>query len=251
MPSPAAGGTAVVLVVVHRLVAAGGLGAHLRLEPAALIVGVVELREPVGELLAAHEQLEAVTERRVAVVRARERRHRERELGQERGLHELGFGGGFEQEVAEVSGADAPLALGIPLDQPSRHRGSLRGVGEPRDRVGCGLVADRALDAGEQRAHDLGGRHAVRDRDLGRERRVVEHRARVRDAAKLAHRVADRKPPPRRGELDRLTVPRHRGRADDVARELAEQLLGRVHEVGVGRVGLVELEHRELGVVLP
>ena len=47
---------------------------------------------------------------RVRVVLARERRHRERELGEERRLDELGFGGGFEHEVPEVAGADRGAA---------------------------------------------------------------------------------------------------------------------------------------------
>src|SRR5258706_1991775 len=52
----------VVLVVVHRLFGTGGLRRGLRLEPRALIVGIVELGEAIRELLAAHEQLEAIAE---------------------------------------------------------------------------------------------------------------------------------------------------------------------------------------------
>ena len=50
--------------------------------------------------------------------------------------------------------------------------------------------------------------------------------------------------------LDRLPAVGDGLAARDLARELAEQLLGQRHQVLVGRVGLVELEHRELGVVL-
>ena len=50
--------------------------------------------------------------------------------------------------------------------------------------------------------------------------------------------------------LDRLALVGDRLAARDLARQLAEQLLGERHQVLVGGVGLVELEHRELGVVL-
>ena len=66
----------------------------------------------------------------------------------------------------------------------------------------------------------------------------------------LSHRVADRETPPRRGELDLDAVPRDGRPAGNLARELADELLREVHQVLVARVRLVELEHRELGVVL-
>ena len=61
MPMPHAAGrrhavllrAQVVLVVPHRLVVAGRLRGHLRLEPLALVDGVDELGERVGELAAA------------------------------------------------------------------------------------------------------------------------------------------------------------------------------------------------------
>ena len=80
----------------------------LRDEARALVVGIVELGEAVGELAAVDEQLEAIAEGRIAIAPASERADRERELRQECGLDELGFGGLFEQEVPEVAGPDPP-----------------------------------------------------------------------------------------------------------------------------------------------
>ena len=45
----------------------------LRLEPPQLFDRVVQLAEGVGELTSAHDQLEALGQRRVVAVRARER----------------------------------------------------------------------------------------------------------------------------------------------------------------------------------
>src|SRR5262249_12268693 len=61
---------AVVLVVIHGLGRTGGPGAQLRLEPGALVVRIVELGEAVRDLLAVHEQLEAIAERGVAIAPA-------------------------------------------------------------------------------------------------------------------------------------------------------------------------------------
>src|SRR3989338_2176571 len=80
MPSPPRrGGPAVlegadvVLVEVHGLLVAGLLFLHLFAEALGLVLGVVQLREAVGDLAAADEQLEPVGERRVVVVAPRER----------------------------------------------------------------------------------------------------------------------------------------------------------------------------------
>ena len=50
--------------------------------------------------------------------------------------------------------------------------------------------------------------------------------------------------------LDRLPLVRQRLAARDLARQLQEHRLGQRHQVLVGRVRLIELQHRELGVVL-
>src|SRR5262245_13983572 len=65
---------AVILVVVHRLLGAGGLGGELRLEAGALVVGIVQLGEPVRDLAPRDVQLEAIDERGIRVLLAGERR---------------------------------------------------------------------------------------------------------------------------------------------------------------------------------
>src|SRR5690242_15103471 len=74
-----------VLVERHRLLVAGRLGLHLRLEAGALVHRVVELAEGVRELHPGHEQLEPVDEARVGVAPPRERARLEREVDHERG----------------------------------------------------------------------------------------------------------------------------------------------------------------------
>ncbi len=89
-----------------------------------------------------------------------------------------------------------------------------------------------------------------------RQRRlVVEHRALEPARQQLGadrgdDRVLHRDARPGRRQAHRLPAVGDDLAARDLARELAEQLLGQRHQVLVRRVGLVELEHRELGVVL-
>ena len=58
-----------------------------------------------------------------------------------------------------------------------------------------------------------------------------------------------RGPPPRRGEVEVATAVGELGRAAHLVARCDDQLLGEGHDVAVVGVGLVELEHRELGVV--
>src|ERR1700674_2300165 len=87
-----------VLVERHRLLVAGGLGLHLRLEAGALVQGIVELAEGVRELHPGHEQLEPVDEARIGVAPARERARLEREVDHEGGaiLGQLALGEDLE-----------------------------------------------------------------------------------------------------------------------------------------------------------
>src|SRR2546422_4516290 len=78
--------------------------AELLLEAPALILGVVQLGEGVGDLVTRHEELEAVDEARVAVVAARERRELERELGDEDRLDEERLHDRFEDRREEMAG---------------------------------------------------------------------------------------------------------------------------------------------------
>jgi hypothetical protein len=57
-----------------RFLVAGFAALQLADETLALVLGVVELREPVRDLAAGRVQLEAIDETPIGVVRARERR---------------------------------------------------------------------------------------------------------------------------------------------------------------------------------
>ena len=65
----------------------------------------------------------------------------------------------------------------------------------------------------------------------------------------LVDRLGHRQALEFRPEVDRLPLVAHRRRADDLLRDRAEQFLGQIHQVAVIAVRLVELEHRELGIV--
>ena len=70
------------------------------------------------------------------------------------------------------------------------------------------------------------------------------------DPGPLADRVAQRHPPPRRREIDLVAVALDLRRAEHRLRDVGDQLLEPLGGVVVVGVGLVPLEHRELGVVL-
>ncbi len=167
----------------------------LGLEALALLVGVGQLGERVGDLHAPGKRLPALGETLLGAMRARERRQLDRVVEHERGLdqlrlHELG-----EQVVGELR------------------------PGEP-----LGGHAQVALGDGR---HELGG--------LAQHTQV--------DAGGLAHRVGEAHSPPRRPEVQLALVADRGGRA----RHHRLQACGLVAVVGVG---LIPLDHRELGVVL-
>jgi hypothetical protein len=64
------------------------------------------------------------------------------------------------------------------------------------------------------------------------------------------HRVDQREPLPRRREIDLAISPAQPQTTRDPPREIAEELLGDFHEPPIVRIRQVELEERELGVVL-
>ena len=70
------------------------------------------------------------------------------------------------------------------------------------------------------------------------------------DATRLTDRVAQRDPAPGRGEVDFLLPALQLGRTEDGLGDAGDQVLEADGGVVVVRVGLVPLEHRELGVVL-
>ena len=69
------------------------------------------------------------------------------------------------------------------------------------------------------------------------------------DPGVLLHQVGEGGPPPGRGQVEVAAAVGEPGRPPAAPGHLRHQLLGEGHEVGVVGVGLVELEHGELGVV--
>ena len=65
----------------------------------------------------------------------------------------------------------------------------------------------------------------------------------------FANRLRHREPVERLAEVDRRPLVFDARRAQDALRHVPDQRLGQVHQVVIVAVGLVELEHRELGVV--
>ena len=95
--------------------------------------------------------------------------------------------------------------------------------------------------------HESSGLHPDRPGD-GPE--VVDRHVHVDvDPGVLLHQVGEGGPAPGRGEVEVAPAVGEPQTARHQHRHLRHQLLGELHEVGVVGVGLVELEHRELGVV--
>ena len=69
------------------------------------------------------------------------------------------------------------------------------------------------------------------------------------DAGMVGDELPQGAPGPRRGEVEGLPVHLHRGGAGGFHGGVGHQLLGQRHHLGVVGVGLVGLEHRELGVM--
>ena len=74
-------------------------------------------------------------------------------------------------------------------------------------------------------------------------------RTSTRTPACSLDQVGQRRAGPRRGEIDLPAAVADDGRAGHLPCQVRDQLLGQLHHVAVVGVGLVQLEHRELGVV--
>jgi len=101
-----------------------------------------------------------------------------------------------------------------------------------------------------QYAEPIGGQHAGAEalQRTAQELHACEVRRReIRIVA--MDRLRHRQPVERLAEIDRVALIGHRGAAGHLLRDAADQLLGQVHQVVVVAIRLVELEHRELGVV--
>ena len=76
---------------------------------ASLVLGVVELREAVGDLAPGHEELEAVGEEGILVVGARQRAHLGRIGVHKGGIHEGVLGELLEELDLQLAGAISRL----------------------------------------------------------------------------------------------------------------------------------------------
>src|SRR3546814_11707987 len=122
---------------MHGLVVASGLGLDLGTEACGLVLGIVELREPVRHLLAADEQLEAVGDARLGVRFARQRRDLDRIVGDEGRLDEAVLDrplDDLQQQLAPAMArlhlaAQAPAVLGQRLAVRSAERSVGKGCG--------------------------------------------------------------------------------------------------------------------------
>lgn len=170
-------------VVVHRLVVAGVLLLDLQHEALGLVLGVVQLGIGIGDLAAADEQLEAVSDARVFVVAAGQRRNLEGVAGDEVRLlqlvlhqflenHHLQLAQAFVAEdlgagllgdgprlldVVEVGGAD----LRVVLEDRIEHRQAHERLAEMEDLVAVGHVGGTEHRLGQLAEQFLGQVHVV------------------------------------------------------------------------------------------
>jgi hypothetical protein len=161
------------------------------------------------------------------------------------GVDELG------ERVADLTSGDDRLE---PLDQPrhlavvARERRHLLRVVAHEDRppqLGLGgLLVDLE--------HELARPPAAvgRDAELGGDgAQLVDGHGDVDvDARLLLDELGHRRPAPRWRQVEGASLERDLRRAAELGREVGDELLRQRHHVGVVRVGLIELEHRELGV---
>ena len=84
---------------------------------------------------------------------------------------------------------------------------------------------------------------------MGRQRVAVAAVGGADPGIELAHRVFHLPAPERGRKLDVVPVPGEARAAGGLQRDIADHRFGQVHDLDVRGVGLVQLEHRELGVV--
>ena len=141
------------------LLVAGGALAHLVLEAAPLIVGIVELAERVRQLLAADEQLEPLGEGGIAAVLLGQRRERLGVVEHEGRLHQLGLEEDLEDLVLQAAAGRAARPL-----RPARRDGAAPA------RISSSVAVRRSRPA-RSRIPSMNGTRAKRRREV--ERRAV------------------------------------------------------------------------------
>src|SRR5215469_7631183 len=192
----------VVGVVEHRLLVALVLARHLCTKARRLILRIVELGEAVGDLAAGEEELEAVGDERIGIVRPRQRRHLGRITVHEGRIQQRALGGLLEQRNLQAARA----VLALEADTELLAAFAQVGYIAQRQRIDVGVVLDDGLLDGEpaERLAQIVGTSLVGD------------------LLRAVQRVG----------------------------ETAGGFLDPVHEVAVVGVRQVQLEHRELGIVL-
>src|SRR5437763_6912064 len=142
-------------VLIHRMcfLIAGCASPGLVFEPASLVIGIVELREGIGDLLSGEEELEAVGQPRVAGSPASERRDFDRVSEHERRLDQRVL----NQLLEQLGDEPAPTQPGLGLDVVFLDQGLERGL------VGLAHVL---TDGCADRLHHLHPLEGPRERDL-------------------------------------------------------------------------------------
>ena len=191
------------------------------------VVGVVEHRFLVARALARHLLAEA----RSLVVRVVQLGEAVGELA---ATHEELEAVGDER-IGVVAARERRHLGRVGADERGLHQARLGRLLEDLDLQLAGTVAHAGLDA-ELLAH------AAQVLDVA-QARTVDARVEVDDE------VLDRDAAERLAEIVHLALVRHLARAEQRVGEPLEQALDQVHQITVVGVRLVQLEHRELGVV--
>ena len=191
----------VVGVIVHRLVVSRLLLLDLLPETLGLVLGIIELREAVGNLASADKEFEPVRNERISIVAPRQRRDFGRVSRDKGRIHE---------PVLDALLEDLDLDLAQPV-----------GVLECNAEALCnGTRLRKVVD--------------FRFRDIGIE---------VQD------RLPDCHTRETAAEVIALPLILNGAAAVDVKRQASQHVFCEIHEVVVIRIGLVELQHRELGIM--
>ena len=116
------------------------------------------------------------------------------------------------------------------------------------DQVRLDEVRQRVVD--ELRPGLVGARLELRRHQRAAQGRLVARAGERVEAEVPREGGPERQPAPRRLQIDHLALPRDLGGPERLLRGVRDHLLRHAHDVLVVDVGLVRLEHRELGVVL-
>ena len=96
----------------------------------------------------------------------------------------------------------------------------------------------------------VAGLHAdLQARTVGHHRITIPQLLTLDFGIVLEHGIIHSPAPERRAEVDIPALPGQRGAPQCRLRGFAQQRFGQIHDLVIARIGLIQLEHRELGVV--